>query len=77
MCNSVRRLPPNKANGVTVFKGTTTLLYTRNHETKSTTGLQLRGITVVYEPGRAAQSVGHLTRLRGPGFDTRSSGNIL
>ena len=27
-------------------------------------------------PGRIAQSVGHLTRVRGPGFNTRS-GNIL
>ena len=27
-------------------------------------------------PGRVAQSVGHLTRKSGPGFDTRS-GNIL
>ena len=27
-------------------------------------------------PGRIAQSVGHLTRKSGPGFDTRS-GNIL
>ena len=27
-------------------------------------------------PGRVAQSIGHLTRIRGPGFDTRS-GHIL
>ena len=30
----------------------------------------------VSEPGRVAQSVGHLTRKSGPEFDTRS-GNIL
>ena len=29
-----------------------------------------------YIPGHVAQSVGHLTRVRGPGFDTRS-GHIL
>ena len=31
---------------------------------------------IIIEPGRVAQSVGHLTRKSGPGFDTRS-GNIL
>ena len=30
----------------------------------------------VLQPGRVAQAVGHLTRVRGPGFDTRS-GHIL
>ena len=31
---------------------------------------------IEYVPGRVAQSVGHLTRKSGTGFDTRS-GNIL
>ena len=31
---------------------------------------------IFFTPGRVAQSVGHLTRKSGPGFDIRS-GNIL
>ena len=33
-------------------------------------------VVVLGGPGRIAQSVGHLTRKSGPGYDTRS-GNIL
>ena len=33
-------------------------------------------ISLFFQPGRVAQSVGRLTRKSGPGFDTRS-GNML